>query len=288
MASPRWAASTDRYALHLQALGRSPETVRLHLCSLRCWERYCASRHLSPLRAQETACEGWLASLYGLYSRNTVSDYFKSVRSFFRWTGADNPFLSLPCPKPIDVLVRPYSFADLRRLLAAAQTDRDRAIILLLLGSGLRSAELVGLRFTDVDWTAGTVTVVGKGSKPRTVCPGERAMWALGQYANGNRRGYLFPSPAGHLTRSGLWLMIARCAKRAGIDGGVHRFRHSFSFMFLENGGDAADLQVLLGHSTLTMTLRYVRYHRTERALEAQRRFNPADRLMGNRLTDVV
>jgi integrase len=95
----------------------------------------------------------------------------------------------------------------------------------------------------------------------------------------GRNCGYVFPSAGGHITGTTLWLVIHRLAKRAGIDGGVHRFRHTFAHEFLADGGDVGDLKVILGHSTITMSLRYAAYSAAERALEAQRRHNPADRL---------
>jgi integrase len=84
----------------------------------------------------------------------------------------------------------------------------------------------------------------------------------------------------GHLRSDSLYHLVERLGEGAGIPGAnVHRFRHTFAHMFLEAGGDVGDLKEILGHSTIAMSLRYARYFAADRALEAQRRFNPADRL---------
>jgi len=279
--SPRWQTRKDAYKLHLAALGRRPGTLNIHNSALRCWERYCCAHHLNPLRAQETACEGWLASLYGLYAQSTIRHYLLALRGFFCWQGDGTAFASLPVPKERPVPVRPYSHADLRRLLRAAgdsaSPQRDVAILLLLIGSGMRAAELVGIRLEDVETSSGTILVRGKGGKSRLVAPGLAAMRALREHVRQAhvRRGLIFP-----MLPSSLYHLIARLGDRAGVASAYpHRFRHSFASMFLQNGGDVGDLKVILGHSTITMSLRYARYYEADRALDAQRRYNPADAL---------
>lgn len=275
--SPRWQTRKDAYKLHLAALGRRPGTLNIHNSALRCWERYCCAHHLNPLRAQETACEGWLASLYCLYAQSTIRHYLLALRGFFCWQGDGTAFASLPVPVEQPVAVRPYSHADLRRLLNAADSPRDRAILLLLIGSGMRAAELVGIRLEDVETSSGTILVRGKGGKSRLVAPGMAAMEALQDHV---RSAHVRRSPVFPMLPSSLYHLVARLGERAGVAGAYpHRFRHTFASMFLQNGGDVGDLKVILGHSTLAMSLRYARYYEADRALDAQRRFNPADAL---------
>lgn len=277
MASPRWAASRERYALHLKAQGRRPGTLNIHNSAIRCWERYCCARHLNPLRAQEITCEGWLASLYGLYSQSTIRHYLLALRGFFCWQGDGAAISALPVPVEQPVAVRPFSRADLRRLLNAADSARDRSILLLLIGSGMRAAELVGIRIEDIEDGAGTILIHGKGGKSRLVAPGLTAMEALHEYVHAGhiRRGFVFP-----MLPSSLYHVIVRLGERTGVAGAYpHRFRHTFASMFLENGGGVGDLKIILGHSTITMSLRYARYYEADRALDAQRRLNPADAL---------
>lgn len=290
MARPSLAASTDAYRQHLQALGRSPYTVRAQMSVLRCFGRFCKEHRARPLTSPKLSalvCT-WLASLYNLYSRWTIRDYFLTLRTFYAWAVAQgdtpcNPLDGLAVPKAPDIPKRPYSRSELRRLLRAAGSDpRDMAILLLLIATGMRASELVGLSMDDVDWEAGVLLIrQGKGGKSRRVAPGPCALDALRRYLEACRirRGRLFP-----LRPDSLYHRIVRLGERAGVPGAtVHRFRHTFAHMFLENGGDVGDLKEILGHSTLAMSLRYASYFAGERALDAQRRFNPADRLVGAR-----
>jgi len=283
MARSTWAASTDAYRLHLQTLGRSPHTVETTFSALASFARFCRENRRCP--CPELAAP-WLASLYGLYARWTVRGYFFALRSFFRWQNGGCPLDEIPVPHERDVAIRPYSLFELRRFLRAARNDlRDTALLLLLIGSGMRASELVALSVGDVDWEAGTLLIRnGKGGKNRRVAPGQRALDALRRYPSAERvrRGWLFPGlSGGHPLRAdSLYHLVERLGERAGIPGAnVHRFRHTFAHMFLEAGGDVGDLKEILGHSTIAMSLRYARYFAADRALAASRKYNPADRL---------
>ena len=281
MARSTWAASTDAYRQHLQALGRSPHTVETTFSALGNFALFCRENRRCP-------CPGlaapWLASLYGLYARWTVRGYFFALRSFLRWQGAENPLADIPVPRERDVPIRPYSHLELRRLLGDTPRPRDRTFILLLLATGMRANELVCLEVGDVDWEQGTILIRnGKGGKSRRVAPGQRVLDALHGYVYTEhiRRGWLFPGlNGGHLRSDSLYHLVERLGERAGVAGAnVHRFRHTFAHEFLAAGGDVGDLKEILGHGTIAMSLRYARYFAADRALEAQRRFNPVDRL---------
>jgi len=284
MARSTWRISTDAYRQYLQTLGRSPHTVETTFSALGNFARFCRENRRCPCPELAPA---WLASLYGLYARWTVRGYYFALRSFLRWQGDDNPLAEIPVPHERDVPIRPYSLFELRRFLRAVRdSPRDTALLLLLIGSGMRASELVALSVGDMDWEAGTLLIRnGKGGKNRRVAPGQRALDTLRAYMTAERirRGWLFPGlNDGHLRSDSLYHLVERLGARAGVErANVHRFRHSFSSLFLENGGDVGDLRVILGHSTLAMSLRYARYYEADRALVACRRFNPADRLVG-------
>jgi integrase/recombinase XerC len=283
MARSKFAASTDAYRQHLQTLGRSPHTIETTLSALGNFARFCRENRRCPCPELAPA---WLASLYGLYARWTVRGYYFALRSFLRWQGAGNPLAEIPVPHERDVPIRPYSHIELRRLLRAAEGRRNQTLILLLLATGMRANELVSLEVDDVDWEAGTLLIRnGKGGKCRRVAPGQRALDALHAYLSAERirRGWLFPGlNGGHLRADSLYHLVERLGARAGIPGAnVHRFRHTFAHELLAAGADVGDLQQLLGHSTIAMSLRYGRYFAADRALEASRKYNPADRLVG-------
>ncbi len=159
--------------------------------------------------------------------------------------------------------------------------DRDHAIILTLLDTGLRASELCGIKFGDVNMTANSVKVLGKGQKERVVYFGKRAAKALWKYLppllKDNRPDDpVFvvgpdddPRP---LTRDVLARLLARIGERAGVKGvHPHRFRHTFAITYLRNEGDLFTLQALLGHSDIEMVKRYARIAQTDCARAHQK-----------------
>ncbi len=174
----------------------------------------------------------------------------------------------------------PYSTDELRRLLAACRSARDRALLLLFIGSGARRAELFSLQARQIDFGRGTIRVLGKGAKERTLAPGLVPMAALRSYL-GERIGPVWLSRYGQpLSRSGAWKVLQRIAARAGVGHAYfHRFRHTYATGFLEESQDFLALKMILGHSSWDMVERYVEYGAHERALAQQRNLSLADRL---------
>ena len=190
----------------------------------------------------------------------------------------ENPALAVRAPRGTLKPIEPYTVTELHALLATARRPRDRAMLLLLVATGLRASELLRLTAADVDLERGVLRVRGKGGKLRLVAPGEAAMAALRDYL---ARRSLNIWQEGLSTTSGLRHWLGRLGKRAGVTRpNLHRFRHTFASAFLDAGGGEGELQMLLGHATLAMTLHYSAHRRTERALEQQRQMNPADRLL--------
>ena len=199
-------------------------------------------------------------------------------------------------------LVQPYSQEEVQRLLDACKhhapgttatindhvpgqrptAARDQAMILLLLDTGIRAAELAALRLRDYDRKAGQLTVLhGKGGKQRALYLGQAAQRALWRYLFARDTGdlsapLLATVDGGPLDRVVLGRHLHRIGVRAGVpDVGPHRFRHTFAINFLRNGGHLLALQDILGHSTLAMVRRYARLAEVDIA-EAQRSASPA------------
>jgi integrase/recombinase XerD len=145
---------------------------------------------------------------------------------------------------------------------------RDRAILELLYGAGLRVSELTGLDVDDVDLDEGAVRVLGKGSKERDVPIGRMARDAVDAYlrtarpalASARSRGALFLNTrGGRLTRQSCARLLAEHARAAGIRRTVtpHDLRHSFATHLLEGGADVRVVQELLGHASVATTQIY-------------------------------
>jgi integrase/recombinase XerD len=241
-----------------------------------------AAAHLgdAPLAAASLEqLEGYVARLRadGL-SRATIARRTAALRSFFRHqvlVGArgDNPAAELELPRRRRKLPRTLSPAEAERLIDAAvgttpRALRDRALVELLYGAGLRVSEAVGLERGGVDLDQRLVRCVGKGSKERIVPLGRQAADALRRYLARGRpyldrrhRPELFlNAQGGGLTRAGAFLILRRLADKAGLEPGrvhPHLLRHSFATHLLEGGADLRSVQEMLGHADLATTELY-------------------------------
>ncbi len=262
--------------LALLAARRAPRTVeayRRDLTALRAWLDGPVSG------ATLTDLEGYTAELraQGL-SAATLARRTAAARTFFRHLqliGAreDNPAAEVTLPRRTRRLPRTLSASEAERLIDAAagttpRSLRDRALVELLYGSGLRISEALGLDRNGVDLDERAVRVLGKGNKERVVPLGTRAAEALLRYLSRGRphldrrhRPELFLNArGGGLTRSGAFLILKRLAETAGLEPGrvhPHLLRHSFATHLLEGGADLRSVQEMLGHADLSTTELY-------------------------------
>ena len=214
----------------------------------------------------------------------TLARKTAAARTFFRHlqlvgARADNPAAEVSLPRRTRKLPRTLSPGEAERLIdAAAGTTpralRDRALVELLYGAGLRVSEATGLEKGGVDLDDRAVRVTGKGGKERVVPIGREAVEALRRYLSRGRpyldrrhRPELFlNAKGGALTRSGAFLILRRLAAIAGLEQGrvhPHLLRHSFATHLLEGGADLRSVQEMLGHADLSTTELYT--HVTDR-----------------------
>lgn len=159
---------------------------------------------------------------------------------------------------------------------------RDRAILILLVDTGLRASELCNLQIRDYNADSGNIDVVGKGDKERTVFAGMNARKALWRYLASRPQAQptdpLFASRSGRpLQKDNLRHLVQRVAERTGVKGAtLHKFRHTFAINFLRNGGNVIELKKLLGHEQMETVTIYVDLAQAD-LQEAQRRASPAD-----------
>jgi integrase/recombinase XerD len=218
-----------------------------------------------------------------------------ALRAFYRY--AENEKLlpaniaeTLSLPRRWKRLPKSLSGQDIERLLTpeTPETPRslcDQAVLELAYASGLRLAELRGLRLEQLHLEAGFINVIGKGNKERVVPLGRPAVLAIQRYLKTGRPKLVTPrSPAAvFLTQRGtpfaavtLWLRIKQRARRAGIERTVtpHMLRHSFATHLLDNGADLRVIQELLGHANISTTEVYT--HVTgSRLRDVHRKFHP-------------
>jgi integrase/recombinase XerC/integrase/recombinase XerD len=191
-----------------------------------------------------------------------------------------SPLRTMRPPVHRDDQIQPFTTDQVQALLKAVRTTRyarrDEALILLLLDTGARAAEVCGLKVGDFSIRDRSVRVRGKGDTHRVLFLTSTTTRAILHYLRDQRRGEddpLFvsekPSCAGEgLTPHGLGQVIKRVGAAAGIEGvrcSPHTFRHTFAVEFLRNGGDPLTLQSLYGHTSLEMTRRYVLFSQADR-----------------------
>jgi len=291
-----------RYLLAERRL--SPATVRAYLQDVSRFAAYMArvvGRADRDHQVRFTDCtpERVMAHLAELaaagLSSSTLARATSSLRAFFRFwnqlvNGSLNPTRHLASPRKGRPLPRYVGRSEVEALLAATSGEspralRDRAMLELLYGSGLRISELVTLRLDSVDLEDRLVRVVGKGRKERIVPLGEPARTALRAYLRDGRPAlaghshtpYLFPSRGGRpLTRQRGWQLVKAYARRAGLSAPTspHMLRHSFATHLLEGGADLRSVQEMLGHADIRTTEIYT--HLTgERLSEIYKRAHP-------------
>jgi integrase/recombinase XerD len=165
------------------------------------------------------------------------------------------------------------SYAEVKRLLDSVRGGdpvalRDRALLEVMYGCGLRASEAVGLEVGDVDLRRGYARPHGKGNKERIVPLGREAAAAVSRYLRSGRPELVGSKPeprlfvnfrGGSLSRQGLYKIIQGHAKRVGLDGKMspHTLRHSFATHLLSGGCDLRSVQEMLGHADVSTTQLY-------------------------------
>jgi len=235
-----------------------------------------------------------------LASYSTVRHYFVVLSCFVNWLVAegfisDNPMARIKVSKSKPKVITPYTAEEIRKMLAVCDLDythgskllgsRNRAMILVLLDTGIRLSELAGMQVAHINAEDGKFKVLGKGRKERIVRLGRIARKALWRYLvhrpqNGSVELWL-TEEGKQLNMPGVQSMVKRLKERAGVSGGgtVHRFRHTFALDFLRVDKNVFNLQYLLGHSDLDMVRRYTTALGMEDALKAHEKASPADML---------
>jgi integrase/recombinase XerD len=262
--------------LALSATRLAPKTVDAYRRDLADLAAFLGS---SPAAATADRLAEYVAGMRarGLAS-TTIARRIAALRSFYKHqmligTRSDNPAADLELPRRARTLPRTLSPGEAERLIDAAggttpRALRDRALVELLYGAGLRVSEAVGLDRSAVDLEGRLVRCLGKGSKERVVPIGREAVESLRRYLSRGRpyldrrhRPELFlNAQGGALTRAGAFLILRRLAGAAGLEPErvhPHLLRHSFATHLLEGGADLRSVQEMLGHADLSTTERY-------------------------------
>lgn len=269
--------------------GASPRTVDAYRRDLSQYATLLRSRGVSILdHATREDITAFIEHLQGrALAPATVERKVAAVKSYHKFlvrTGLSErlPTALIPLPKVPQHLPDVISIDDAARLLSQPFPDgavglRDRAILEVLYGSGIRASELTGLDVADLDLDEGFMRVLGKGSKERLVPVAGAAELALRAYLQSGRSrlrtrrsvagqdvsALFLNCRGGRLTRQSVHTLARRYGRRVGLELHPHTLRHSFATHMLEGGADLRSLQEMLGHADISTTQMYTHVDRT-------------------------
>jgi integrase/recombinase XerC len=300
-------AVVDAFVGHLRLERHlSPHTVTGYRTDLAHLATFLERGGRSLLDADHEVLRRFLAQQHALgYARSSIARRVGAIRTFYRWAVADgrigaDPSALLGRPKVASRLPTVLRPAEADELIAetlrpsadddpveAAVALRDRAILELLYGSGLRVGEVASLTADSVDLDGARVSVMGKGAKERRVPLSDPAVDALDRWLRRGRPA-LATAPTEALFVNRKHKPMSPRDVRAMVDGyaggvlpgrrvGPHTLRHSFATHLLEGGADIRAVQELLGHSSVATTQRYTHVSRA-RLFEAYERAHPRAR----------
>ncbi|MFZ3576596.1 tyrosine recombinase XerC [Virgibacillus sp. DJP39] len=260
----------------------SPYTVKYYLNDLETYHRFLKSEAIKNLsEVDQRTVRVLLNSLYERkLSRRTVSRLISSLRSFYRFLERENkvtnnPFLQITLPKATKPIPGFLYREELEKLFEVNDMNdplgqRNQALLETFYATGIRVSECEGLSIQDIDYTIGTMLILGKGRKERYVPFGRFAEIALETYMNEGRKTLLKKSNAPTdavflnskgtpLTARGMRLILNKMVEKASLTIHVHphKLRHTFATHMLDEGADLRTVQELLGHESLSSTQIY-------------------------------
>ncbi len=295
--------------------GRSANTLTSYRRDLRAFDAFLRNRSVPLVDARTADLADHIAHLRAQQKAPaSITRAAVAVRSMYRFLAEEgvidvDPAADLEVPRVPAGLPKALSETEVGALIDSVSGDdalslRDRAILEVLYGTGVRISELTGLSLHDLDLDGGLVRVLGKGSKERVVPVGRMAREALGVWLGPNGRPRLEPDRwarrddadalflnqrGGRLRRQGAWAMVTARGDRVGLAGRLspHVLRHSCATHMLDHGADIRAVQELLGHASISTTQIYTMVS-TERIWQVYADSHPRARARGRSSPVVV
>jgi len=303
----------EGYMIDKMAGGYSPRTLRLYKYIFENLHKFLDDPPVEDITLRDLQRfmiylqDGYVPRRFGgdtrPISRAHIDNHWKAIRSLFGFCNETfelkRPDLKLKRPEKPKPLVLPYSEKEWADLMKACDystqvqpadrksyrirrptAQRDRALLLLMVDTGLRVGEICRLEIQDCNQQTGEIQIApfgaGKKSRPRTVYLGRNARRELWLYL-AKRKDYKNDDPLFELTPNGVRSLMNRLAAASGVKNvHPHRFRHTFAIEYLRNGGDVFTLQALLGHRGLLVIEHYLKLATTD-VEKAHQRASPGD-----------
>ncbi|MCX6009449.1 MAG: tyrosine-type recombinase/integrase [Chloroflexi bacterium] len=295
---------TPRYVLTAKAEGLSLKTINHTLGAVRYFAKFSGGiedvrkvtaddlrRFSASLQDKKRWSERSNVKVQSAISRTSINTYVRAIKAFWSWMQRQgiikyNPLAEVSAPKIPKRLPKILTEDELRALFRMSLSDRDRALLMLLLDSGIRLTELANLRFDDVDLKNDVVSVIGKGDKQRHVfISTDTAIW-LTIYACEERPDSQLSNQF-FLRNDGYPLIASRIQKILEIIGrkarlkqrlSPHRLRHTYATLSLKNGANLEFLRRSLGHTDLKTTEVYLTLSDAD-VQAAHKQFSPVKNL---------
>ena len=248
--------------------GLSPNTVKAYTADIEGFYEFLRRRGVTLRDASSSDISDYIISVSDYLSKRSQARLLSSLNSFFDYLVSegerkDNPSSAVDSPKLGKYLPVVLSVEEVRAILKAAPNERDRAILEVLYGCGLRVSEVCSLKISGVYLKDMFVKVMGKGSKERLVPMAPSTASAIMDYlsvrpeSDAGCEDVLFLNRFGRaLSRVAVFKMVKSVALVAGVDKNLspHTFRHSFATHLVENGADLRVVQEMLGHESILTT----------------------------------
>lgn len=248
--------------------GLSPNTVKAYTADIEGFYEFLRHRGVTLRDASSSDISDYIISVSDYLSKRSQARLLSSLNSFFEYLVSegerkDNPSSAVDSPKLGKYLPVVLSVEEVRAILKAAPNERDRAILEVLYGCGLRVSEVCSLKISEVYLKDMFVKVMGKGSKERLVPMAPSTASAIMDYlsvrpeSDAGCEDVLFLNRFGRaLSRVAVFKMVKSVALVAGVDKNLspHTFRHSFATHLVENGADLRVVQEMLGHESILTT----------------------------------
>ncbi len=250
----------EGFTLSCQARRLSPHTIADYTRTLNRFLQHIGDQPIAEIGISQV--EAFLANQPG--REKTILNRHIGLSALWTWAMRENYvnrhiIRLIRRPDPQKVVIEPFSKTEVKAMLSSVKRNenRDRSLIMLLLDTGLRASELIGLKLSDIDLVARRIKVLGKGNKERLIPFSPRTASALFRHISSLDTGpetKIYP-----YTRNSLADLVRAIGNRAGLKGAhPHRFRHTFAINYLKNGGDPFTLQDILGHTTMEMVKVYL------------------------------
>ena len=257
-------AAIQSFLYSRRSLNLRPTTIRWYQKNLDRFDSFCSELPMEPEPIEE-----FLVKVVSDEKDETRHAHYRTLRALYHFICKRHRL-----PNPIDFVdpprrrkkVRPtLTSSELMQLLAQAQILRDRAILSLFIDCGARCGEAASLRKQDI--SDDHIKVDGKTGQREIPISDETRRLLLALVADDGNTEFVFRGQRGPLTTSGIYQLVKRHMRKAGIAGsklGPHRIRHAFGKHYIKNGGDTRSLQEIMGHASISTTEIYVTLSRDE------------------------